>query len=175
MALIKQGTFVDDPWITLDTVEETPRVEDLPQKPVIVPLSFWRTASQDLLTRSAPTGLLLRGGDDIKILEKQLDTFDVIAIEFPIFKDGRGFSLARMLREDMGYKGELRAVGEVLRDQFMFMHRCGFDAFEVKDQTSLKAWQEAMKEMTVWYQESDDGRPSVPALRSKKSQQSKDS
>jgi uncharacterized protein (DUF934 family) len=70
-----------------------------------------------------------------------------------------------LLRERYGFAGELRAVGNVLRDQFMFMHRCGFDAFEVADERQVEAWRKAMDEISVWYQPATDGRVPATTLR----------
>ena len=84
----------------------------------------------------------------------------MIAIDFPAFKDGRGFSQARLLRERYGYKGEIRAVGDVARDQMFFMARCGINAFEVKPGRSLEDALKAFNDFSVTYQPAaDDGRP----------------
>ena len=89
----------------------------------------------------------------------------MVALEFPKFRDGRAYSTARLLRERYGFAGELRAVGDVLRDQFLFMHRCGFDAFEVADEQAVAAWRKAIAEFTVFYQTATDGRAPAGALR----------
>jgi uncharacterized protein (DUF934 family) len=91
----------------------------------------------------------------------------LIALEFPAFRDGRAYSTARLLRERHGFKGELRAVGQVLRDQFLFMQRCGFDAFEVEE-AQAAAWQQAIGEFSVFYQPAADGRPTAVQLRQQK-------
>jgi uncharacterized protein (DUF934 family) len=97
-------------------------------------------------------------GDDVHRLA-------VIALEFPKFRDGRGYSWARMLRQRLGYKGEIRAVGDVLRDQWLFMTRCGIDAFEVKPGTRIEDFRAALDELTVFYQPSSDRVTNVLALR----------
>ena len=74
------------------------------------------------------------------------------------FNDGRAFSYARLLRERYGFQGEVRAVGEVLRDLLLYMHRCGFDAFEIDRQDAVERWQAALAEVSVWYQPTADGR-----------------
>ncbi|MHA1154101.1 MAG: DUF934 domain-containing protein, partial [Alphaproteobacteria bacterium] len=94
--------------------------------------------------------------------------FQVIALEFPSFGDGRAYSYARLLRERHGYRGELRAVGNVLRDQALFMRRCGFDAFEVAEGTAVAGWREALGEISVFYQPTEDGRPAAPGLRNQR-------
>ena len=80
-----------------------------------------------------------------------------LALQFPKFADGRAFTYARLLRERHGYAGELRAVGDVLRDQYQFMLRCGFDAFEVADANSIDGWRQSAAEITVWYQPAATG------------------
>ena len=80
----------------------------------------------------------------------------MIALEFPKFRDGRGYSWARLLRQRLGYKGEIRAVGDVLRDQWLFMSRCGIDAFDVKPGTRIEDFRAALAEQTVFYQPSSD-------------------
>jgi uncharacterized protein (DUF934 family) len=89
----------------------------------------------------------------------------MIALEFPAFRDGRAYSYARLLRDRYGYTGELRAVGDVLLEQLHFMHRVGFDAFLIKDNDAIEAWQTALADISVWYQPTGDGRPSVIELR----------
>jgi uncharacterized protein (DUF934 family) len=87
-----------------------------------------------------------------------LDRLAAVALVFPSFRDGRAYSQARLLRERHGYEGELRATGQVLRDQFVFMSRAGFDAFEVKKDADADAFAETMKRYSVFYQPTGDGR-----------------
>ena len=82
----------------------------------------------------------------------------MIALVFPTFKDGRAYSQARLLRERHGFKGELRATGQVLRDQFLFMLRAGFDAFEVKKKSDSEVFAKVAKRYSVFYQPTGDGR-----------------
>ena len=91
-----------------------------------------------------------------------------MALEFPKFGDGRAFSYARLLRERYGFTGEVRAVGEVLYDQLVFMHRCGFDAFEIAADDAAGRWLQALGEISVWYQPTADGRPSAMSLRQRR-------
>jgi uncharacterized protein (DUF934 family) len=89
----------------------------------------------------------------------------LVALEFPRFTDGRPYSHARLLRQRLGYRGELRAVGNVLRDQLLFMRRCGFDAFELPDGADVAAWLSAFDEISVFYQPAADGAPPAMELR----------
>ena len=91
--------------------------------------------------------------------------FALIALEFAKFTDGRAYSYARLLRQRYGYEGELRAIGQVLRDQLLFMHRCGFDAFEVVKPDAVAAWRAALAEISLFYQRAADARPTVLGLR----------
>jgi uncharacterized protein (DUF934 family) len=95
---------------------------------------------------------------DLDDLVPHLGQVVVVALVFPSFRDGRAYSQARLLRERYGYKGELRATGQVLRDQFVFMLRAGFDAFEVKKETDAEAFTATVQRYSVFYQPTGDGR-----------------
>ncbi len=100
-------------------------------------------------------------------IAEYLDQIPVVAIEFPVFSDGRGFSYARQLREQYGYMGEIRAVGHIIRDQYLFLQRCGFDAIMVTGDDAVGEWKIAMKEFSLFYQHAIDQRTPVAALRRK--------
>jgi uncharacterized protein (DUF934 family) len=107
---------------------------------VIVPLQRWLRERDTLLSHSGRVGLWLQTDADPAVITPDLTCFKVIAIRFAKFADGRGYSLARLLRERYGYRGELRATGEVLRDQLYYLSRCGFDAFALRaDQNAEQA------------------------------------
>lgn len=158
MPLVKGGQIVHDPWIDLDDDAAPPA-----DGPVIVSLARWRRDRQALIARGGPVGVRLAPADSAADLAEDLDHVGLVAIEFPIFRDGRGFSHARLLRERHGFAGEIQAVGHVLRDQFLFLHRCGFDAVAIEDPGRAAAWRDALSEFTVWYQPATDSR--VPAWR----------
>ena len=90
-------------------------------------------------------------------LAPYLPHLSLIALEFPVFRDGRAFTQGRLLRERHGFKGEIRATGDVLRDQFLFMVRAGFDAFEVKKASDADAFAKVLRELTLRYQPAADG------------------
>ena len=161
MPLIKDDAFIDDPWIAVADEEALPE-----GAPAIVNLARWQADRGVLAGRNAPLGIRLRADQPPAEISDDLDRFQVIALEFPIFGDGRAYSYARLLRERYGYRGELRAVGNVLRDQALFMRRCGFDAFEVAEGTGIAGWREALGEISVFYQPAEDGRPAAPGRRS---------
>ena len=137
--LIKNGQIVDDAWQTLVLAEgQTPDSVALPATsapPALLPLAVWQARRDEILARSAEgraVGVWLDAGEDPEAIADDLGHFALIAINFPKFTDGRGYSSARLLRERYGYRGELRAIGDVLRDQLFFMKRCGFDAYALR-------------------------------------------
>jgi uncharacterized protein (DUF934 family) len=160
MPLIKGGEVVGDPWRLLAADEPEPT-----EGPIVVTLERWQREQNALLARAAPLGLRLKAGEHPKVIGEQVARFALIALEFPKFTDGRAYSYARLLRERYGYKGELRAVGQVLRDQLLFMHRCGFDAFEIARADAAEAWRKAMVEVSVFYQPAGDGAATAAVLR----------
>jgi uncharacterized protein (DUF934 family) len=159
MALIKNGEAVDDPWLRVADDQ------DLPDGPVIVTLARWRDRATDLAGHNGPLGIVLTSDQPPALIAEDLDRFDVVALDFPAFTDGRAYSYARLLRERYGFAGELRAVGNVLRDQLAFMTRCGFDAFEVGDDDAVEAFRQALGEISVAYQPATDARRPAMFLR----------
>lgn len=100
---------------------------------LLVPLQAWLSQAAALRACHARLGVLLGPADDPAAIAGDLDALQLVAVAFPAFTDGRGYSIARLLRERHGWRGELRAVGEVLRDQLFYMSRCGFDSFALAD------------------------------------------
>ena len=164
MPLLRDGALVDDPWVTVDDGTQLPM-----DGPAIVSLERWQTHRDELLGRNAPLGIRLKSDQPPALIADDLDRFAVVALEFPVFRDGWAYSYARLLRERYGYRGEVRAVGEVLRDQFLFMLRCGFDALEVRDEKAADQWREAVSEISVVYQPAADSQTPVWALRHRRS------
>lgn len=159
MALIKDRRLIDDdPW--LKVADDAPLPED---RPAIVGLKRWRAERESLAALNRPLGLLLEPDDPLDDAIRDLGRFGLIALSFPKFGDGRAFSKARLLRSRLGYKGELRAVGDVFKDQLLFMARCGFDSFDLKDGHDTKDALAAFDEFSVAYQPSTVA--AGPALR----------
>jgi uncharacterized protein (DUF934 family) len=111
-----------------------------------------------VMQRAGKLGVIWPNNRDVDDLVPWLDRLSVVGLVFPTFRDGRAYSQARLLRERFGYRGELRATGQVLRDQFVFMLRAGFDAFEVKKEADAEAFAATVKRYTVFYQPTGDGR-----------------
>ena len=149
-SVIKNRQIVEDRWQTVGEEDE------LPVGAVIVPLTRWRRERVELLTRGEPLGVRLPNTADVTELVADLPLLELVALEFPKFSDGRAYSQARLLRERHGYSGEIRAVGDVLRDQLFFMVRSGFDAFELRADRSLEDALAAFDEFSTSYQPAAD-------------------
>lgn len=147
------------------------RVEDeaaLPESgAVLVSLARFQADRDALLARDGDVGVLLRSDETPKELEADLDRLALVALDFPAFSDGRAFSSARLLRERMGYKGEVRAVGDVLCEQLTFMLRSGFDTFEMASPDALAECDAVLSEVRVVYQPTGDGRATALDFRRK--------
>ena len=146
--LIKNGAVVDDSW-TL--VREIASIADLPSSNVIVPLAFWLDAHEQLRGRS-DVGVSLAPADDPSLLANDTSTTPLIAVDFPKFADGRGYSIGRLLRERYAYKGELRAVGDIARDQLYFLYQVGFDAFLIRDGKDAQDALRSLRDFSDGYQ-----------------------
>ena len=160
MALIKGTRIVDDPWAVAADAGDLGRIG-----PLIVPYELWQEHRAELANRPGPLGIRLKSDQSADLIAGDLGRFALIALEFPTFRDGRAYSTARILRERHGFRGELRAVGEILRDQALFLRRCGFDAFEVAKPGDAAAWAEALAEIEHVYQPAAAGGPTLRRLR----------
>ena len=149
MMIIKNKTIVDDDWSVLRLKEnDTPQSICIPPGKVIVPLKVWQ-AQRDTLQSRAELGVWLASDERAEDLQNDVARFSVIAVNFPTFRDGRGYSIAYHLRARLGYRGELRAIGDVLRDQMFYMQRVGFDAFAPRADKDIH---EALKGLSVFSQ-----------------------
>lgn len=159
MQLIKKGEFVSDSFVTVEDDAE------LPEGSIIVSLERWQAERDTLSERNTPLGVRLKSGQEPSVIADDLDKFVIVALEFPAYRNGRAYSYARLLRERYGFKGEIRAVGNVLRDQFQYMIRVGFDALEVEDNITPEIYKRAVGTFTHAYQPGADGSVSVFSLR----------
>jgi uncharacterized protein (DUF934 family) len=153
MPLVKSGKIAADVYVHVGDDNEIPL-----GGAVLVPAARFLADPDALLKREGPTGVIWPNNRDPEELVSYLDRLAVVALVFPSFRDGRAYSQARLLRERYKYKGELRATGQVLRDQFVIMLRAGFDSFEVKKDADAAAFAETVKRYTVFYQPTGDGR-----------------
>jgi uncharacterized protein (DUF934 family) len=157
---------VGESWLVVGADDALP--ED---GPVLVPLARWLAERNSLRQRSQAVGVWLASDTDAALepwqdtLIEDLFALPVVAVDFPAFGDGRGYSLAALLRQRHGYKGELRALGDVLADQIPAMARVGFNAFDVAEGADLDVIKETLGRHGVVYQGAADGRRTVWQLR----------
>ena len=138
--IIKNGQVIDDAWLVLKlTEEQTPESVTLPDAPTLLPLAVWLARKEEILARRQPVGIWLESNEGPESIANDLKHFTIIGVNFPKFADGRGYSTARLLRERFAYSGEIRALGDVLRDQLFLLKRCGFDAFAVRQDKDIEA------------------------------------
>ena len=131
--LIKDKALSDDAWQTLELAEnETPEAVAMPAGHVIFPLAVWQARKAEIIARGNPVGLVIMPDERVEDIAADLGNIALVAVHFPKFVDGRGYSTAALLRQRYAYTGELRAVGDVLHDQLFFMRRVGFDAYALK-------------------------------------------
>jgi uncharacterized protein (DUF934 family) len=160
MVVLKNGVPQPNEWV---------RVADdaaLPEgAKVIVSLERWQVEREALRQRNAAVGISLKSDQSPLLIKDDLDHLSLVALEFPKFTDGRAFSYARVLRDRLGYRGEIRAFGQVLRDQYLFMLRCGIDTIEPPAEKRVEGYADALKEFSVFYQPTNDHRETALRLR----------
>ena len=160
MSLVKQGHIVEDAYVRVQDDVPIP-----PGVPVIVTAERFLADAAELVARETAVGVLWPNSRKVAELEPWLGQLALIALVFPKFRDGRAYSQARLLRERYGFRGELRATGEILRDQFLFLLRAGFDSLEVTKAADADAFAAAVSTYSVFYQPSTDGRLAVRRRR----------
>ena len=153
MPLVKGGKITGDSFAVVADDAALPEAGD-----VLVSATRYLQDPDSFAKRTGKTGVTWPNNRDLDDLVPHLERLAVVALAFPSFRDGRAYSQARLLRERHGYRGELRATGQVLRDQFVFMLRAGFDAFEVRKQADAEAFAQTVKRYSVFYQPTGDGR-----------------
>ncbi len=154
--IIKNKTVVSDDWSVLRLAEgESAETVTVPAGRVIVPLTVWKAQAATLKAR-AEVGVWLASDERPEELKGELESFKVVAVDFPKFADGRGYSIAYNLRARLGYTGELRAIGDVLRDQLFYMQRVGFDAFAVRADKDIHDAVKGLTDFSEKYQTSWD-------------------
>lgn len=155
MRIIKDGAIVEDSWVHVADGTPLPADGD-----VIVSLERYREQRDALRQHAGKVGVRLRNDQEAHVVADLASELPLIALDFPGFKDGRSYTTARLLRDRFGFKGNIRALGDVLRDQLLYMRRCGIDEFELKAGKDINGALEAFGELTVNYQgAADDPRP----------------
>jgi len=150
--LIKDGAVAEDQWTLIKTATGPEILQAVPGRNFIVPLQFWREYQEEIAAYSGRFALWLDSSEDVNELTDEVHGFPLIALNFPAFADGRSYSNARELRERFDYKGEIRAIGDVLRDQLYLMSRCGFNAFELRHDQDVDTCLAAFQDFHTGYQ-----------------------
>jgi uncharacterized protein (DUF934 family) len=153
MPLVKGGKITDDVFVHV--ADDAPLPDD---GAILISAARLLGDPEAISRRLGKTGVVWPNNRDVDDLVPYLDRLAAVALVFPTFRDGRAYSQARLLRERFLYRGELRATGQVLRDQFVFMLRAGFDAFEVKKLGDAEVFAQTTKRYSVFYQPTGDGR-----------------
>jgi uncharacterized protein (DUF934 family) len=153
MPLVKGGKITTDAFVAV--TDDAPLPDD---GAVMITAARFLADPEGVLRRAGKVGVIWPNSRDVDDLLPHLDRLAAVALVFPTFRDGRAYSQARLLRERYLYRGELRATGQVLRDQFVFMLRAGFDAFDVRKQSDAEAFAQTVQRYSVFYQPTGDGR-----------------
>jgi uncharacterized protein (DUF934 family) len=164
MALLEKrdegAALIEDRYLRIEEEAETPESGS-----VLVSLERFESEREALLARTDSIGVWLRSDQTPGVLADHLESIALIALDFPAFTDGRAYSSARLLRERYGYRGELRAIGDVLAEQLAFMLRSGFDTFEMASPNALEEFAMIAGEVRVVYQPTGDGQATATELR----------
>ena len=168
MPLVKNAKITNDLFVHVPDGAELPG-----DGAILVSAARFLEDPEAILRRAAKVGVIWPNNRDLDDLVPYLERLAAVALVFPSFRDGRAYSQARLLRERYNYRGELRATGQVLRDQFVFMLRAGFDTFEVKKDSDAEAFAATAKRYSVFYQPTGDGR--VTALHRRMQQRHSES
>jgi len=153
--IIRNREIVDDSFVYVSEADQIPADGD-----IIVDVSLWNDNKETLKQRDGRVGIQVTGEAEPEVFADDLQRLDVIAVNFPVFRDGRGYSLARILRDRLGYDGELRATGDVLRDQLFYLQRCGFNSFEPRTDRCIEDALNGLSDFSVTYQaDANDKRP----------------
>jgi uncharacterized protein (DUF934 family) len=160
-SIIKQESIAEDEWTVLQLAEnETPQRVGLPAGPLLVPLAVWQARRGELLEHKHqqgwPLGVWLAADEGPEHIAADLQELTSVAIHFPKATDGRGYSTAHLLRRRYRYRGELRAIGEVLRDQLHYLRRSGFDAFALREDQDVEASLASLHDFDESYQAAID-------------------
>jgi uncharacterized protein (DUF934 family) len=151
--ILRQGELVEDVWAV---IEDGRSESELAGRKVIVTLARWRAERETLLAAHAAVGVLVPNTADIEAVYADIGDRALIALQFPTFTDGRALSQAVLLRKRLGYRGELRAVGDVIQDLVFWLGRCGFDSIVPRKDQNLEACRAALDELQVAYQAAAD-------------------
>jgi uncharacterized protein (DUF934 family) len=159
--ITNDGSIIKDDWVVIERPADGESL-DLPDQPALIPADLWLAGKEHFEGRK-DIGAWFDSHQEPEILAGLVNQLGVIAVNFPKFADGRGYSIARLLRERLGYKHELRAIGDVLLDQLQFMKRCGFDRFVLRADKNAEDAARCLNFFSQGYQAATD--TDVPLFR----------
>ena len=154
--LIKDGQLINDRWVLVKEASNEGILSALPYRSIMVPLKFWKLYQTEIGEYTGEVTIWLDSMETPEDIPGDIHQFPLIGLNFPIFSDGRSYSNARELRDFYGYKGEIRAIGDVLRDQLYYMKRCGFDTFSIRHDQDPDSCLQAFHDFNTGYQASID-------------------
>ena len=154
--LIKDGVVTENPWRCIAKDAESADAINDQSNQILVHLSLWQNHKDELKASQKEIGVWLDSEDDPYELANDTADLSLIAVNFPVFRDGRAFSSAAILRERLSFKGELRAIGDVLRDQVFYMKKCGINSFEIEDSLDVDALLQGFADFKDSYQSTVD-------------------
>jgi len=146
------GNLVENRWLQMAKDATLEHVTQNDAKLVLVPSTLWQAEKAALLATGKTFGVWLDSDERLDSIRGDLSLLPLVALNFPTFMDGRAYSKAGALRQHLEYQGEIRAIGDVLRDQLFYMKRCGFSSFDLKDSVKLEDAKRALKDFTTNYQ-----------------------
>lgn len=135
--LIKDGAVAENPWQLVDKEADLATALALPGEYLIVPFALWQEHKTELSESDKIVGVWMDSDDDPYALSEDVTRLPLIAVNFPSFRDGRAFSTAAILRQRLHFRGEVRAIGDILRDLLFYMKKCGIDSFDLSDQVKV--------------------------------------
>jgi len=152
--ITSDGSIRQDDWVVVPRPADGESL-DVPEQPALIPADLWLAGKEHFEDRD-DIGVWFDSHDEPEILAGVVNELPVIAVNFPKFSDGRGYSIARLLRERLSYRNELRAVGDVLLDQLQFMKRCGFDTYVLRADKDINKAARCLNFFTQGYQAATD-------------------
>ena len=153
--IVKNNVIIDDSWILVEASDQV-TFDQLPDGDLILPYRLWKDNRTGTPDRSGFIAVWLDSDEPPQLIADSLQQLPLVAINFPVFTDGRGYSYARLLRERYGFQGEIRAIGDVSQDQLFFLKRCGFDSFAVRADKDIEEAIRGMQPFADNYQAACD-------------------
>ncbi|MGO1461019.1 MAG: DUF934 domain-containing protein [Marinobacter sp.] len=152
--IFRDGSIRHNEWVVVQRPENGEPL-NIPEQPALIPADLW-LENRDQFAGTRDIGVWLNGHDEPDVLADHVHELPLVAINFPKFSDGRGYSTARLLRERFGFKNELRAIGDVLLDQLQFMKRCGFDTYDLRPDKDIRKAARSLNFFSQGYQAATD-------------------